>query len=341
MDLGSFEQNVSRLPPLRERFCLESLNGHEDRNIVLIVIAKVEKGGRNYLRLAGIDVFSGRIVRIVDTNGLPYGLHTYDVKLAKLPEQTVIKAKFQLLPKSENVNTIRIQSQYTLLGRSNIGKLLRKYEEVFGGNFPKTFPLSFDEIFELARIFKGQQFYVMANFTGTRLSCQARAVTNSCKAQIKMGNYFVDVEDRRVHLEKKVGYFYIGWANLFVDVNKEGKVKITAFRLAGKFHSPIEWEQRLKAQKLDFWEELSMHEYDTDIEMMNNAEILGSAGSMPITELLDETDEDDFYEENEIEKFLIREEEPTLDALSEYFENVVEEYSEYNENCAEEQEMTY
>jgi len=86
---------------------LEKLDGKPDnskRVIVLVDTSVKILNKRKYLKIIGIDVYSGTTVLIVDTNSMKFGLHSYEDAFINLKPLSVIKAPFQYVDSDEYSN---------------------------------------------------------------------------------------------------------------------------------------------------------------------------------------------------------------------------------------------
>ena len=53
---------------------LSDLCGHNIRNIAIISKRTYEQNSRKYLKIVGLDIFTGKIVSLIDNHGKSYGL---------------------------------------------------------------------------------------------------------------------------------------------------------------------------------------------------------------------------------------------------------------------------
>ena len=66
------------------------------RNIAIISKRTYEQNSRKYLKIVGLDIFTGKIVSLIDNHGKSYGLCSYSEDCAKLKPRTVIKVPVEL-----------------------------------------------------------------------------------------------------------------------------------------------------------------------------------------------------------------------------------------------------
>lgn len=164
---------------------IEILEGDGIRTIVILKVFSIHINNKKYLKIIGIDVITASIVLIIDTNGKEYGAHSYNESMLKLKSNTVIKATFKYTLLDNYANVLRITSDYSIIGESDIIKLKSKYYGLHYNNFIN----SFTEIDELLKLYKDKEFYTFTHFTGTQLRKFKQ------RYQIKMGKYFINFSD--------------------------------------------------------------------------------------------------------------------------------------------------
>ncbi|MDD6479482.1 MAG: hypothetical protein PUF48_06740 [Oscillospiraceae bacterium] len=160
---------------------LSDLNGQDIRNIAIISNRICEQKGRKYLKIVGLDVFTGKVVSLIDNHGKNYGLCSYSEDCAKLKSKMVIKVPVELC---ENVfvqagkisiklfNVLRIKGKHEVLGTTNWFKLKEKYEKLHYTSKSDLFnlfiqPISAFKVFELFKNSENLSFYIPVRFPGT------------------------------------------------------------------------------------------------------------------------------------------------------------------------------
>lgn len=287
-----------------ESMLFDSFDGAMKRNIVIILCQKIKRGKKPFLRIIGIDVFTGKVVNIVDTNGSEYGLHSYHNEFAQFKEQTVIQAKFKAIKNEFQLNTLRIVSQIRVLGKSNVPKLKEKYQLLYP-SIP-DFIHSFDDVFEFCSCHKNSRSYFIVNFTGTQVQ------PHKDRYQLKMEKYFVDIRDLRFDCKQNGDMYYHGWTILQCDADANGKFRFSAQRLIGKFLSKEEFEKYQADRKHGYYDDYSAYE-DSDFSIDDSFEY---------------DEEYEAYENEYIEEL--------NETYKEYASDILDEYSEYTEDWDEE-----
>lgn len=291
---------------LNDRVLIEPFVGSMKRNIVIILCQKVVKTNNHFLRVVGIDVFSGKTVNIVDTNGSSHGLHSYNEEFVKLREQTVIQADFKIFESIFHLNTLRIVSEWRILGKSNVPKLRKKYMELPLGI--SDFIFSFDNIFEFCSSHKNSNIYLLTNFSDTQVNIHKN------KYQLKMGSYFVDILDQKINIVQKKDMFYHGWTILHCYIDSAGKYRFTAQRLIGKFLNEQEHKQYILKKNQAMYYTDNFGDLNIDEEFLE--------------ESFDYDEEDDIYRHED--------EEELIETYKEYADDILDEYQEYQEGWDEE-----
>lgn len=198
---------------LDKKLMLKDLFEIQKRNVVILLNKKVEVKGRRYLELVGLDVFTGKVIKIVDTNGAQFGLHTYNDKVAKLAIKTVIQATFKIYNNDTCLNVLRITSDFKVLGRSMLGKLREKYEYV-DSEIIIDFVNKFNTVFKCWDFYKNKYAYFITEFRGSKVQ------KHNGKYQLKMDKNFVDIEKNVAELAKLENLYFRGWALIFVDYSE-------------------------------------------------------------------------------------------------------------------------
>lgn|GEM_PF-1753133 len=312
-------------------FIIDNINNYS-RNVVILLNNSKKIGKTNYVELIGLDVFTGKLVKIVDTNGLKVGLHTYNSEIINIKEQEVIKASFRIVATNECINTFRITSDFQQLGRSNLLKLHDKYNSIFDVDIYK----SFDSIFRFIENTTCNMFYVITKFTGTEVK-QYKTKNKVSKFQIKMDKILVDINDNKIDIKMKEGLYFRGIAVLCIKRLSE-KWSFLAKRLIGKYYSKKELEEIKRASKnTDFSDMLEINDMYYDEFEEDDYEL----DEYELDDVYYDYDRDEFYsvfDENYYEENMyISEDEfveneniavSSLSAEDEYFEM-------YSDECEE------
>ena len=298
--------NCFKSPAVDEKMLFNDFGGITKRNIVIILCQNIKNENKMFLRIIGIDIFTGKTINIVDTNGSEYGFHSYNSEFAKLPEQTVIQADFKMFTNEFHLNTLRIVGPILVLGRGNVPKLKEKYERIYPNI--SGFIHSFDDVFEFCSSRKSSRSYFIVNFTGSMVQPYKE------RYQLKMSKYFVDIRDLLFDSKSNGNKFYHGWTILQCDIDAKGKHRFSAQRLIGKFLTEQEFEEYKEHRKAG-------HCNQDDYLLYENESL----------EIVDSFEYDEEYEvhENEYGKEL-------NGAYNEYAGELLDEYSEYYENWDEE-----
>lgn len=296
--------NVFNLPTIDERMLFDSFDGVTKRNIVILLCQKIKRGNKPFLRIIGIDVFTGKVVNVVDTNGSEYGLHSYHNELAKLKEQTVIQAEFKTIKNKFHLNTLRIVSSFRVLGSSNISKLRQKYDQLYPTIL--GFILSFNEVFSFCESHKNSRSYFIVNFTGSKVQAYKD------KHQLKMDKYFVDIRDNKYKYKENKGKYFRGRVILQCDVDADGECRFSAQRLMGKFLTKEEFEKYQADRNLGYYDDFSAYE-NSDFSIDDSFEY---------------DEEYEIYENECVEEL--------AETYKEYSGDILDEYSEYAEDWDEE-----
>lgn len=296
--------DVFNLPTIDERMLFDSFDGVTKRNIVIILCQKIKRGNKPFLRIIGIDVFTGKVVNVVDTNGSEYGLHSDHNEFAKLKEQTVIQAEFKTIQNKFHLNTLRIVSPIRILGKCNVPKLKEKYQLLYPSI--SDFIHNFAEAFAFCSEHKNSRSYFIVNFTGTQIQ------PHKDRYQLKMDKYFVDIRDVTFDFKRNGNKFYHGWTILQCDAGANGECRFSAQRLIGKFLTKEEFEKYKADRKIRCYDDYSAYE-DSDFIIDDSFEY---------------DEEYEAYENECVEEL--------TETYKEYAGDILDEYSEYAEDWDEE-----
>lgn len=297
--------NVFNLPTIDERMLFDSFDGVTKRNTVIILCQKIKRGNKPFLRIIGIDVFTGKVVNVVDTNGSEYGLHSYHNEFAQLKEQTVIQAEFKTVKSEFHLNTLRIVSPIRILGKGNVPKLKEKYEQ----HYPKipNFIHNFAEVFAFCSEHKNSRSYFMVNFTGTQVQ------PHKDRYQLKMDKYFVDIRDVKFDSKQNGDKYYHGWTVLQCDVDANDELRFSAQRLIGKFLTKDEFQKYKADRRLGY--------HDNDYSAYEDSDF---------------STDDSFEYDEEYEAYENECVEELAETYREYAGDILDDYSEYAEDWDEE-----
>lgn len=179
--IGNDEEQYETLRKYYDVF-LSDLNGQNIRNIAIISNRICEQKGRKYLKIVGLDIFTGKIVTLIDNHGKNYGLCSYSEDCAKLKSRMVIKVPVELCEnvfvqtsKNQSVklfNALKIKGKYEVLGTTNWFNLKEKYEELHHSSKSGLFkllvePISAFKVFELFKNCQDSTIYIPVRFPGT------------------------------------------------------------------------------------------------------------------------------------------------------------------------------
>ncbi|GEM_PF-3419586 len=232
---------------IKKSLLLEEISDREKRNIVIVLNEVVEIKGKKYLNIVGIDVFTGRVIKIVDTNGYQYGLHTFSEKFSTLDKESVIKATFKICKSEIYGNLFRITSEFIFLGYSNINKLYKKYKILYKTD-NINFSTCFQDIFQFSELYKEKQYFFITKFKGTKIQFY-KGKNNNTKYQLKMDTIFVDIIDNSIALSKVQNLYFKGFAIISIVCLSNGSKIVKAHRLVGNYLTEknyIENEEKIK-----------------------------------------------------------------------------------------------
>jgi len=258
-------REVFNFPTIDKRMLFESFSGTIKRNIVIILCQTITIANKRFLRIIGIDILTGKVVNIVDTNGSEYGFHSYNKEFAKLSEQMVIQAQFKIIASDFHLNTLRIVSALRIIEKIKVSKLREKYVQSYPNN--SDFIHSFDDVFKFCDSHKNSRSYFIVNFTGTEVKLHKN------KYQLKMNTYFVDIRDIKQDFTQIKEKYYHGWIVMQCDVDPNGEKNFLAQRLLGKFLNKQEFEKYQKNRMSDCYSEDDYALYENaDFKMEESCE---------------------------------------------------------------------
>ena len=195
------------------------------RNVIIVYSEKIAIKGHLYLLLVAIDIFSAQVIRVVDTNGAKYGLLYNAQVYSDLKSHMVISAVFSKTSSNYYINTLRIASSYKKIGLGNIFELSKKYRTLFD----MSYFIGFDDVERCIRSYSTVDMYCICHFMGTdiRRVFYGKGVI---RYQIKMGDRFVSLLDKRYTRVEMVGKHVRGYVLLHV-VKKSDDACVYATRL--------------------------------------------------------------------------------------------------------------
>lgn len=217
-------------------YILKDIQSQSIRNIVIVINQVIILKNRKYLKLIGIDVFTGIVVKIVDTNGVKVGYHTYNEKIATILPYTVIQSEFRNCENCKDLNIIRIKATIKILGKTNLINLKEKYDYIIN-NYKvdfHSFVTSFDEVLKIYESNIDKQFHVIVKFN----NCLIKKHKDTY--QLKMKNIFVNINNATVNKVTQLPYF-TGYAVLTVRRSIE-RPYITSNILIGHYFNKEEFE---------------------------------------------------------------------------------------------------
>ena len=195
----------------------------------------VKTGKKQFLEIVGIDLLSSKTVKIIDTNGSQYKLHSYKKDVCKLQIGTVIQASFELFSNEEAINLLRITSQYEIIDHIALSNKYYESEQLE----PLAYIRSFGEVFECLARSPGREFYTIVFFTDSIIK-KYISKKNVIKYQIKMKNTFVDIEEPIAKIETLDNLHYRGMTIIKAKSDEEGKLHIKATKLLGDTYTEAE-----------------------------------------------------------------------------------------------------
>lgn len=180
----------------KDLILLSDLEGRNVRNIAIMYIKTEYRNGVKYLLILGVDIFTQKLVRLVDTYGKQYGLCKYCDDFKNVRRKTVIKVPCKICDELF-LNTLRIVGSITIIGETDFGKLLRKFYDTRPMAF-MFFPYSKIDVPCFMSILKnnpGKEFYARVDISSTIRKHQGK------KYQIKFSlgeiNRFADILDKK------------------------------------------------------------------------------------------------------------------------------------------------
>lgn len=185
----------------KDLILLNDLQGMGIRNIAIMYIKTEYRNGIKYLLVLGVDIFTQKLVRLVDTYGKQYGLCKYCDDFKNVKQKTVIKVPCKLYD-GPYLNTLRIVGSITVIGETNFGKLLKKFYDTQPMAF-MFFPYSKIDVPCFMTILKNnpeKEFYARVHISSTIRKHQDK------KYQIKFSsgeiNRFADILDEKFFSNK-------------------------------------------------------------------------------------------------------------------------------------------
>ena len=180
----------------KDLILLSDLEGRNVRNIAIMYIKTEYRNNDKFLLILGVDIFTQKFVRLVDTYGKQYGLCKYCDDFKNVRRKTLIKVPCKMHD-GPYLNTLRIVGSITIIGETDFGKLLRKFYITQPMAF-MFFPYSKIDVPCFMSILKnnpGKEFYARVEISSTIKKHQGK------KYQIKFSlgeiNRFADILDEK------------------------------------------------------------------------------------------------------------------------------------------------
>lgn len=270
----------------------------QKKDILILAIDPIRHKERDYLRIIGLDIFSGRVVTIVDTNGGAYGLHSYQDSWSRIPESAIIQGLFVQHTSSQYPHTLRVVSDISILDAPRIRNPRAIYDfSTAPGERPARYneqpiPCNTYDFSYVASFCKNHPSSFCYFLVEIKPS-QVRKYNN--KYQIRQNGYFVDIDPTQIPSIYE-NLFYQGLTLVECRVRSDGRYRMTAYRMYDDYYLPGVPKDSAVLKQL-----------------------LG----------LDEDEELDYIPDDEWEEEFFRED---MDSLGEIYEDYDPEiYSEYNE----------
>ena len=214
-------------------------NPRQEKDILILAIASVKQKEREYLRIIGLDIWNGRVVTIVDTNGGAYGLHSYQDSWTKIPENSIIQGYFMDYVSSQYPHAIRVVSEISVLSTPDaqdpkapvcalsgtFGEKTARYNERY---IPcNTYDFSY--VASFCKKHPSSFCYFLIDIKPS----QVRRYND--KYQIRQHEYFVDIAPALTPSIHE-NLFYKGLTLVECRVRSDGRYRMTAFRMYGDFY---------------------------------------------------------------------------------------------------------
>ncbi len=254
--------DASRYSDYKDLVLLEDLGGREVRNIAIMYIKSEYKNNVKYLLILGVDIFTQKMVRLVDTYGMKYGFCRDCEEYEDLRIKTVIKVPCKIYEGSF-LNTLRIIGKPLIIGKTDFRKLLLKLE-IIQNRACSFFPYSQIDVpcfLQVLHHNPDKEFYARVNISSTIKKHQGK------KYQLKFSsgkiNRFADIIDARFlrNHHNLDGKFIKGTA-LVKGILIKGNIQVYVI----KIHNPSIYESKRSYDKMGIKRQVGMFFSDKYIE---------------------------------------------------------------------------
>ena len=223
--IGKCRRSKMFFDSFEDRFIIDENISIQPRIIVILLNKPIIIKQKKYREIVGLDVESGRIVKVVDENGKRFLCHTNNDNIARLKIQDVIKAPFKLVADTHEINVWRICGEFEKIGVTNIYKLKEKYRKTYWFDICSEFN---DVIKSAQKPNKPFSYYCLVRFTGTPI----KKINDDY--YMKMGNIRVKLDKNISNISDNENIIYKGIALIRVSISEDKNIFI-AKRLYSKF----------------------------------------------------------------------------------------------------------
>ena len=236
---------------LQNKILIENPNKEKEcRNIAILSCRTVKK----YIELVGLDIFEGKVVKLVDENGKKFGLHTYNEKIAMLKYKDIISVPVKFIDDHKCMNMFRICGDFKKLDSTDFYKLRFKYKMIYNHDICCNFK-------DILNIGGYDEFYCIVHFSKTEIKEHKNKLQIAFTANDK--KYFVDCLDNR----GKIGDVFKGMFLLRArKIKDSNSYKISMIKNMAKTINPDQENKNTEnILRLDL-ETLS----DVELELLNS-----------------------------------------------------------------------
>ena len=284
----------------KDLFLLEDLGGREVRNIAIMYIKSEYKNNVKYLLILGVDIFTQKMIRLVDTYGMKYGLCRYCEDYKDLRIKTVIKVPCKICNDSY-LNALRIVGKPMIIGKTNFNSLIKKFRAtVFCGElFLPFLKLDVPCFIQILKNNPEKEFYARVSISSTIKKYQGE------KYQVKFSagsiNRFADIIDERfINEYPKLDNCFIKAVALVKGKNVNGRIRVyvvkiyehTVYKSLHEYEKTMMFEKFRGVLSMEYIERLLDEGYDTRKCGFFEHKLFGQQATF-----IDE--EPSYYEENE------------------------------------------
>lgn len=289
-------------------------NKKTNRCIILLSRSIVKIKDKHFLRLIGLDVKSGLLVKIVDTNGMKYNLHTDDNEWRNLDILSEISADFIKI-NTKYENTLRVVSMFKIVERQV------KWVNICNVRMNPVKDFKEIDLF-MSQELCNHKNYCLVNLTGTQI--HSYQGSGGEKYQIKVNRLFADIVTKNIQVEKYVNQYFRGIALLELSkINGNSIIKV--IELYGRFLNQNEFIL-IKDKKKKEGKEIIELAYKSmeALENIENSILDEERQDMNLSEECIEWDEED-------NEYYIQQQKEMLGEIDGYYEDylyeTLEEYS--------------